>query len=270
MQHHLVNHSEAFGRSVGQAWCSLRWPRDEMCGFHAAMSKLLLPACLLSMVFLACSGGGGGASKIDPDAECSLTGELYDAYYNADGAGCGGEGYGYCRQGDRCVSDGVCEFVISATADATCDMIGVEYDAFYEANGISCGGEGYGYCMEGDRCASDGVCEAVLSMAGRTVHAILFEAEYSAFYEANGISCGGEGYGYCMEGDRCASDGLCKAVLSATGGVLDASKVGAAYDPYYEANGISCGGEGFGYCQEGDLCRADVPTCEVVLSAITR
>jgi hypothetical protein len=218
----------------------------------------------MGLVLVGC--GGGRTSNVE--ARCSLSGETYDASFEADGARCGGEGFGYCLAGDRCVEDGVCELVLTPPEDGYCALLDRPYDAFYDADGARCGGEGFGYCFLGDRCVEAGVCAAVLSAAKGAPHAELLGASYDAFYDATGPRCGGEGFGYCFAGDHCVEPGICELVLTGLGGTLRSDLIGSTYDAFFEAEGPRCGGEGFGSCHPGDRC-VSPGACEVVLSAWT-
>ncbi|MGE0870300.1 MAG: hypothetical protein AB7P03_17170 [Kofleriaceae bacterium] len=221
---------------------------------------------MLGVLGVGACGGDGGT---DLSARCSLEGKAYDAFYGADGPSCGGEGFGDCLAGDSCREDGVCEIVGSAPADkVSCAALAMTYDSFYGPDGPGCGGEGFGDCFPGDHCASDGVCEIVLSAKNGSPHPQLIGSHYDSFSGAGGPGCGGEGFGGCLPGDHCVENGVCEAVLSAFGGIVDESKIGDHYDSFSGAGGPGCGGEGFGSCYPGDRCVED-GTCEIVLSART-
>ena len=225
------------------------------------------------------SGGGGGGEPIDGNARCPLVGVSYSAYYNAQGPLCSPEeqdGDLWCRQGDRCAEPGVCEFVISAEEEAFCAMLGQSYDAYYNAEGAYCpppNSDSEAWCAQGDLCEGMGACQVALSAVRGPVHVPVLAANYSAFYDANGVYCAPENSdseGWCIEGDRCASPGICLAILSAGGGTFNSSTFGQSYDAFYDASGVYCAptnGDTEGI--EGDLC-ASPGSCQVVLSAIAR
>lgn len=212
--------------------------------------------------------GCGSADSVDVRARCPLAGETYDAFVSANGARCGGEGFGSCFAGDRCVQDGVCELVSSTLGDAYCALLERPYDSFVGGDGARCGGEGFGACFAGDRCRSAGICEAVLSSARGQPHAVLLGQTYDAFSSAAGPRCGGEAFGACLPGDRCVEDGVCEFVLTGLGGQLREDLVGDRYDSFSAAGGPICGGELRGSCHPGDRCVSD-GVCEILLSAWT-
>ena len=127
------------------------------------------------VILLACGGGDGdgGSSDIDLETRCSVSGEEYDAFYNAGGPTCDDpnsdtEGL-ECFQGDTCSGVATCKFVSSAESspEISCGLLTVSYDAFYDAGGPSCNDpnsdtEGL-ECFEGDICSGAASCEIVSS-----------------------------------------------------------------------------------------------------------
>ncbi len=237
------------------------------------------------VVLLACGGGDGdgGSSDINLDARCSLSGEEYDAFYEAGGPPCDdpnsdSEGI-ECYPGDTCSGVATCTFVSSpeSSPEISCGLLAVSYDAFYEAGGPRCDdpnsdSEGI-ECFRGDTCSGPAQCKSILS-AGGEAPTELFGRVYDAFYEAGGPRCDdpnsdSEGM-ECYPGDTCSGAAQCKIALSSKGGSVDTSKFGQVYDAFYEAGGPRCDdpnsdSEGL-ECFQGDTC-SGAAQCEIVSSA---
>ena len=87
---------------------------------------------------------------------------------------------------------------------------------------------------------------------------------YSAYSSADGPDC--SGFDECLAGDMCIRDGVCSAVISASGSTPDCGVLDAIYDASSSANGPDCGG--FDECLPGDRCVSETfRKCQVVLSA---
>lgn len=99
-------HAELFGRHY-DAFTSANGAR---CGTgDGAPYCIKGDRCVQDGVCAVVLTGLGGTVRAD------LIGSQYTAFSSADGARCGeGEGAGYCKAGDRCVSAGTCEVLLSA------------------------------------------------------------------------------------------------------------------------------------------------------------